>query len=138
MKKLLVSLAVLLLCSAVLPALAEDVAPARPGIDVELWARPTEVAPGQTVFLGGTIRNLSRSPDAVKVCLAVESRYFAQRLGCFSFRLGPGETARFSSRYVVPRLRPGMVLVFTASATSARGAYDKDAVRVMVVPALTR
>ncbi len=138
MTKRLVTLTALLLCVAMMPVLAEEdaitsVRP-RPAIDVELWARPQEAAPGEIVFVAGQVVNLGRLADKVTVSLTVESRYFAARLGRWDFRLRSRERARFATRFRVPRLRPGTVLVFEANARSVRGATDTDAVRVLVVP----
>ena len=138
MKRMLLGIGAVLLCAAVLPVFAEDDAiiarRPRPAIDVQLWARPREVAPRDVVFLAGVVTNLGRLADKVRVSLTVRSRYFVARLGSWSFRLRARERARFGTRFRVPRLRPGTVLVFEANARSVRGATDSDAVRVLVVP----
>jgi len=138
MKKMLLGLAIVLLCAAVLPVFAEDDAITtrrpRPAIDVQLWARPREVAPGDVVFLAGAVTNFGRLADKVRVSLTVRSRYFVARLGSWDFRLRARQSARFGTRFRVPRLRPGTVLIFEAQARTVRGATDSDAVRVLVVP----
>jgi len=138
MKKALVLITAMLFCAAIMPAFCEEDATAdarpRPAIDVEVWARPQLAAPGEVVYVAGQITNLGRLADKVTVCASIRSRYFAARLGCWDFRLRSRESARFGTRFRVPRLRPGTVLVIQADGRSARGATDSDAVRVLVTP----
>jgi hypothetical protein len=139
MKKMLLGLAAVLLCAAVLPVFAEDDALAatrpRPAIDVQLWARPRIVDPGDVVFIAGQVTNLGRLADKVRVSLSVRSRYFVARLGTWDFRLRAGQSARFGTRYRVPRgLPPETRLLFRAEAQSARGASGEDEIIVILRP----
>ena len=101
-KKILIGLGTLLICSAAFQILAADGDPSatapQPGIDVEIWARPTEVSPGEIVYAGGRVTNMGDLPDRVRVYLSVHTRVFSKRLARYEFKLRPGETERFRSK----------------------------------------